>query len=100
MTVPPGWQSPITAQPGQTQQGVDPLRLLPARRSLQRIRLDAQRALLLAGTPRTTPITVTRDGVIWDGHHAVRAAAEEARLVDVLIVDLRATPVAASILNL
>ncbi len=100
MTGPAGWQNPIAARPGQIQQGVDPLRLLPARRDLQRVRLDAQRVLLLGGTPRKTPITVTLDGVIWDGHHAVRAAAEEGRLVNVPIVDLRATPVAAAILNL
>jgi hypothetical protein len=100
MTLPAGWQSPITAQPGQTQQGIDPLRLLPSRRSLRRDRLDLQRALLLAGTARTTPIMVTRDGVIWDGHHAVRVAAEEGRTVEVLVIDLSASPVASSILNL
>jgi hypothetical protein len=100
MTLPAGWQSPITVQPGQVQQGIDPLRLLPVRRDLRQVRLDTQRALLLAGTARSTPITVTRDGVIWDGHHAVRVAAEEGRTVDVLVIDMTATPAGSSILAL
>jgi hypothetical protein len=100
MSPPAGWQNPITAQPGQLQQGVDPLRLLPARRNLHQRQLDAQRAMLLAGIPRTSPIMVTRDGVIWDGHHAVRAAAEEGRTVEVLVIDLTAKATSSSILNL
>jgi hypothetical protein len=43
---------------------------------------------------------VTRDGVIWDGHHAVGAAAEEGRTVDVLVIDLTARAKETSILNL
>jgi hypothetical protein len=43
---------------------------------------------------------VTRGGVIWDGHHAVRAAAEAGAMVDVLVVGITATPTAASILDL
>jgi hypothetical protein len=43
---------------------------------------------------------VTRDGVIWDGHHAVRAAAEEGRTVEVLVIDLAAKATGSSILNL
>lgn len=64
------------------------------------ILLDFQRALLRAGTKRWTPIQVTRDGVIWDGHHAARAAAEEGRLVDVLVVDLAVNAVGDLILDL
>jgi hypothetical protein len=37
-------------------------------------------------TSRSTPIKVGVNGVIWDGHHAVRAAAENGEAVDVLIV--------------
>src|SRR5688500_14847095 len=99
MTLPAGWQNPITAQPGQTQAGVDPQALLPSRHDLLRVRLEAQRMLLLAGTPRQTPIQVTPDGVIWDGHHAVRAAAEEGRPVEVLVIRWRVAPVASSILQ-
>jgi len=100
MTLPPGWQNPITTAPGQIQTGVDPRLLLPARRDLIRARLAAQRALLQSGQPRHTMIQVTPDGVIWDGHHGVRAAAELGRSVDVLIVAQAAQPVAASILAL
>jgi hypothetical protein len=100
MAPPPGWQNPITAQAGQMQYGVDPLRLLPFRQDLIKRSLEDQRALLLSNTPRYTPIEVTSSGVIWDGHHAVRAAAEEGRTVDVLVLDEELPPSAASILDL
>ncbi len=94
------WQNPITAPAGQRQSGLDPLRLLPARVDLFVARLDFQRALLRAGRTRLTPILVTREGVIVDGHHAVRAAAEEGRLVEVLVSELVVTATASSILSL
>lgn len=83
---PPNWHNPITAAPGQVQTGVDPQLLLPSRHDLIRARLEAQRALILAGQPRATLIQVTADGVVWDGHHGARAAAEEGRTVDVKVV--------------
>jgi len=86
MSSPAGWLNPIHSPPGQKQPGVDPRTLLPARRDLVRARLEFQRALLLSGRERFTPIAVTRSGVICDGHHAVRAAAEEGRDVNVLVV--------------
>lgn len=97
---PAGWQNPVTAAPGQVQQGIDPLRLLPSRADLIRTRLEFQRQLLRTGTPRLTPIRVTVDGVIVDGHHAVRAAAEEGRTVDVLVVAQAVPSSAPSILHL
>jgi hypothetical protein len=100
MSFPAGWITPITVPPGQTQSGVDPKAILPSRHGLPRARLEAQRALLLAGTPRLTPIQVTPDGVIWDGHHAVRAAGEEGRTVEVRVVRITVPPTAASILQL
>jgi hypothetical protein len=100
MTAPSGWQNPITVPPGQIQTGIDPAILLPSRRRLERVRLEDQRALLLSGTVRTTPILVTTGGVIWDGHHAVRAAAEEGRMIDVEVIALPAKAVASSILSL
>ena len=78
MSSPAGWHNPITTQAGKVQQGVDARLLLPSRPDLQKTRLDFQRALLQARAKRLTPIRVTQDGVIWDGHHAVRAAAETA----------------------
>src|SRR5207249_2380798 len=92
MSFPAGWQNPITAAPGQVQRGVDPARLLPSRGDLVRPRVEFQRALVRSGRPRLTPIQVTPDGVIFDGHHGVRAAAEEGTLVDVLVIPWSEAP--------
>src|SRR5262245_34290974 len=100
MPPPAGWLNPVVVAPGQRQVGVDPTRLLPARADLEGRRLAAQAALLRAGTPRHTPVQVTRNGVIYDGHHAVRAAAECGALIDVLVVDDPTPPSADSILDL
>lgn len=100
MQPPPGWKNPIVAAIGQTQYGVDPLQLLPSRVDLLQSGLDKQVALRAAGIPRSTPITVTVEGVIWDGHHAVRLAAEEGRTVDVCVIRLLTPAVATSIMAL
>ena len=100
MPFPPAWQSPITAQPGQTQVGVDACSLLPSRIDLEQARLDVQAALRQTGTPRSTPILVTIEGVIWDGHHAVRLAAEKGETVDVRVVALLESPSGLTILQL
>jgi hypothetical protein len=92
MPIPPNWQNPITAAPGQDQRGVAPARLLPSRGDLVRLRLESQRRLLLSGTARFTPVRVTPDGVIFDGHHMVRAAAEEGKLIDVRVVAIPQPP--------
>lgn len=47
----PGWQNPITVAVGQLQVGIDPNALLPSRLDLSRLRLEAQRQLLLTGSP-------------------------------------------------
>lgn len=86
MAVPAGWQNPIVVQAGTMQSDIDPNNLLPSRPNLNKSRLDAQRQLLDGRVARFTPIQVNLDGIIWDGHHAVRAAAEKDRLVDVLVV--------------
>lgn len=92
--------NPITAQSGQLQASVDPLLLLPSRSDLSQVRLDMQQALLEAGTERNTPIEVTPDGVIWDGHHAVRIAAEKGLLVTVKVVNVKLNPTVSSIMAL
>jgi hypothetical protein len=86
MNPPPGWTNPIRVSPGQMQAGIDAVSLLPSRSDLTRVRLNAQRILRRSRIARYTPIKVTVDGVIWDGHHAVRVAAEEGAQVEVLIV--------------
>jgi hypothetical protein len=98
---PPGvWHNPITVVPGQTQRGVDPRALLPSRKDLLKARFDFQRLLIRSDQARLTPIQVTEAGVIYDGHHAVRAAAQEGILVDVLVVDQKVPPSGPSILAL
>ena len=99
MPIPAGWQNPITVSAGQTQQ-VDPTQLLPSRGDLVRARLEGQRRLLLSGTPRFTPVQVTPDGVIFDGHHMVRAAAEIGKLIDVRVVGITQPPTGEMILDL
>jgi hypothetical protein len=49
---------------------------------------------------RHTPIRVTTQGVIFDGHHATRVAAEDGRLIDVRVVAFPQPAVADSILDL
>src|SRR5437773_1828422 len=100
MSLPAGWTNPVTAPPGQIQKAVDPGALLPSRVDLLRSRLEFQRQLLQAGHRRFTPIQVTPEGVIFDGHHGARAAAELNRNVDVRVVKFKVPPVAASILHL
>ena len=82
---PAGWTNSITASSGSWQRGVDPSKLLPSRGDLLKSRLEFQRALILSGRNRFSPILATERGVIYDGHHSVRASAEEGRLVDVLV---------------
>jgi hypothetical protein len=100
MEPPPDWVNPVTASAGQSQKEVDPARLLPSRHDLVRRRLEVQRALLLSNHVRATPILVTIGGVICDGHHAVRAALEEGRLVEILVTPMPIAASAASILDL
>jgi hypothetical protein len=97
---PGGWYNPIVAAVGQVQAGVDPSLLLPSRYDLDRQRLDAQTQLLLAGLPRRTPIQVTSEGVIWDGHHGARAAAELGLTVDVVVVAHQQPPSGSTLLQL
>ncbi|HTK78006.1 MAG TPA: hypothetical protein VL371_22250 [Gemmataceae bacterium] len=100
MPIPAKWQNPITARVGQVQTAIDPARLLPSRGDLVRGRLDAQRRLLLGGVVRFTPVKVTSAGVIFDGHHMVRAAAEEGKLIEVLVIGITQPHVGEMILDL
>jgi hypothetical protein len=61
--------------------------------------LEAQRQLIPAGVPRFSPIQVTSGGVIFDGHHMVRAAAETGKLVDVRAVGVNQPSVGMMILD-
>ena len=100
MSPPDDWQNPINAVPGQTQQDVDPARLRPGRTDLVRSRLEYQRKLIKSGQAKFTPIQVSREGVIIDGHTYIRAAAEEGRLIEVVVTSVSAVALADSILDL
>jgi hypothetical protein len=100
MATPAGWTNPMTSPAGQRQRDIDASQVLPSRAELEGVRLNAQRQLLASGQNRFTPIQVTEDGVIWDGHHGARAAAEMRQLVEVLVVAQKVRPVGLSILNL
>lgn len=100
MTSSGGGTNPISVPPGQLQVGVDPIEREPSRGDLVRSRLEFQRTLLRRKPPRPTPIQVSSDGVIIDGHHAVRAAAEEGQMVDVLVTAFTAPGKGCSILDL
>jgi hypothetical protein len=100
MESPDRWLNPISGMPGQIQISVDPKMLRPSRRDLMVGRLKVQRQLLLSGQARFTPIVASREGVIIDGHHAVRAAAEEGRNIDVMISALDVPAQGDSILDL
>ena len=94
------WTNPIDVNFGQIQYSLDPHHLLPSRSDLTRGRLEFQRKLLRSGQPRFLMIQVTEEGVIVDGHHAFRAAAEEGLLIDVTVCRLPAEKKSDSILNL
>lgn len=79
--------NPSQAQPGTLMRGINPRTLQASRRNLVSGRLAVQRGLVRANTPRHTPIRVTKDGVIYDGHHGARAAAEAGKPVDVFVVN-------------
>jgi hypothetical protein len=100
MAIPASWKNPIVASVGQVQTGADPKVLLPSRPHLLRSRLEAQRRLLLGGVARCTPVKATSAGVIFDGHHMVRAAAEDGMLIDVSIIGIAQPPVGEMILDL
>jgi hypothetical protein len=100
MDPPANWQNPITAPTGQVQRGVDPNHLRPSRGDLVASRLRLQQQLRKSGQNRWTPIIVSQDGIIIDGHHAVRAAAEEGSTIDVLVSSLPVPAQGDSILDL
>ena len=76
---------PSRATVGTTVTGVDPNTLEAGRRNLVESRLQAQMQLIQSRTTRFTPITVTQNGVIFDGNHGTRAAIDSGTLIDVRI---------------
>jgi len=97
---PPGLQNPISAAPGAVQTNVDPVHLRPSRTDLSASRLKLQHYLLGSGQHRHSLISVSEEGVIIDGHHAIRAAAEQGRNVDVFVSSLKVPAQSGTILDL
>jgi len=83
---------PTGAQPGQTLENIDPTTLQAGKQVLEQSRLDLQQSLMDQGITRTTPIRVQPDGVIWDGNHAARLAADAGVPVNVQVVPLPTIP--------
>ncbi len=75
------------AIPGAILRGVDPMTLQAGRNSLKRWRLELQFNLRQQGISRQTMITVSLDGIVYDGNHAVRVAIDRGESVDVIITD-------------
>ena len=80
---------PSSAVPGHWQRGIDASTLLSGQRTTLDVgRLQRQRELLVSGRERFDPIMVSPGGVILDGHHGARAAAEAGLAVDVIVIEL------------
>jgi hypothetical protein len=82
----PGEPFPSGAQPGQILDHIDPNSLQAGRPVLDAGRLAEQERLIQQGIPRATPIQVTPAGVIYDGNHGARAAAQAGVPVRVEVV--------------
>jgi hypothetical protein len=79
---------PKQAVKGTVLSGIDPSTLLSNRDELEQSRIDRQRDLIRRGIPRQTMIQVNLDGVIIQGNHGARAAAEVGVAIDVEVIDL------------
>ena len=81
---------PVKARVLQWMLGVEPksLRAREEKHVLLRSRLNLQRDLQEKGTARDTPIWVSPEGVVQDGHHACRVAIEFGEAVDVVVSPL------------
>ena len=77
---------PEGTQAGQILENIDASTLQAGRTSLDAGRLATQQDLISSGTPRTTPIQATQEGVIWDGNHGARAAADANVPVNVQVI--------------
>jgi hypothetical protein len=71
---------------GDVREGVDPATLIAGRPFLVGSRLRLQQQVRQAKTKRYTPITITMEGIVYDGNHAVRVALDEGESVDVAII--------------
>jgi hypothetical protein len=78
---------PTQARHGVVLRGIDPASLQSNRPELEQSRLEDQRHLIATGTPRHTLIQVNCEGIILQGNHGARAAAEAGIAIDVRVLD-------------
>jgi hypothetical protein len=79
---------PRNAQSGAILYDIDPASLQANRPELERSRLETQRQLIAAGIRRYSMIQVNCVGVVLNGNHGARAAAEVGVAIDVFVTDL------------
>ena len=79
---------PAQAKHGIVLRGIDPATLQANRAELVEWRAKDQRQLIATGTARHTLIQVNCQGIILQGNHGARAAAEAGVAIDVQVVDL------------
>ena len=79
---------PSQAKHGVILRGIDPATFEANRPELEESRLTTQRQLIANGIKRWTMIEVNCQGVILQGNHGVRAAAEAGVPIDVIVLDL------------
>lgn len=75
------------AIPGAVLRGIDPASLQAGNRRFERWRLEIQFRLRQQGIARHTMITVSMNGIVYDGNHAVRVAIDRGESVDIVITD-------------
>ena len=78
---------PTQAKHGIVLKGIDPASLQSNRAELEESRLEDQRQLIAPGTPRYTLIQVNCQGIILQGNHGARAAAEAGIAIDIQVLD-------------
>jgi hypothetical protein len=79
---------PSQAKHGVILRGIDPASLLSNKTVLEEWRINLQRQLIATGIRRHTLIQVNLDGIIIQGNHGARAAAEAGVPIEVRVIDL------------
>jgi len=84
----PGKPLPTGVAVGDIIEDVDARTLQASRVDLWSENLELQEALIASRISRNTLIQVTKNGIIWDGHHGAAAAARKGLSITVEIVDV------------
>ena len=79
---------PVQAKHRVVLQGIDAATLRSNKTFLEEWRLELQRQLIANGIKRSSLIKVNCQGIILEGNHGARVAAEMGVPVEVLVVDM------------